>query len=294
MKEEEINRIQNEMNTRSIPDFDNLSPMDMHELLYNPFSENSIIQYKKNISDALLDKIGFLQLVEYLLQELSEKGEIKLTKWNNLNTKLVTEIYRLNFPKEVVFQLRERKVYKQDELLSLQNAIIILNDILKFTKKRKGKMSLTKKGSDFIAKESRLKLLQSIFEAYAFNLNWSYHDGYEDTGQIQKTFGYILYLILQYGHEERVASFYANKLHRAFPQLTEVFTSAWLTPLGLMKSCMSTRCFQRFFNWFHFIEVQKDYLTSTPDNTLLKNHLISDILELDKTKFKFKKEKFSA
>ena len=159
MKEEEINRIQNEMNTRSIPDFDNLSPMDMHELLYNPFSENSIIQYKKNISDALLDKIGFLQLVEYLLQELSEKGGIKLTKWNNLNTKLVTEIYRLNFPKEVVFQLRERKVYKQDILLSLQNAIIILNNILKFTKKRKGKMSLTKKGSDFIAKKSRLKLL---------------------------------------------------------------------------------------------------------------------------------------
>jgi len=294
MKEDEINRLQNEINSRSIADFDNLSPSDMHLLIYDPFSENSIIQFKKEISDKILDKIGFLKLIEFILQKLSENDGIKLTKWNNLNTKLVTEIYNLNFTGEEIMQLKERKVYKQDDLLSLQNSIIILNDILKFTKNRKGKMSLTKQGRDFVKKESRVNLFKVIFKAHGLKFNWSFHDGYPEEAQIQQAFGYILYLILQYGHEEKGTSFYAEKLLKAFPQMIEDFKSDWGTPEGRMKSCLSIRCFERFLNWFNLIEVRKQYQNREEDDTFIMNTLISDILELDKIKFKFKRGKFLA
>jgi len=72
MTEEEINRIQSKINARPIEDFDNLSSSDMHFLIYSPFSKESIIQFKDKPKKEILDKIGFLNLIEYLLNILKE------------------------------------------------------------------------------------------------------------------------------------------------------------------------------------------------------------------------------
>lgn len=290
MKEEDIQKIKDELNSSPISDFDNLSPSDMNILIYNPFAEKSIIQFKKNVSIDNYDSIGFLRLVEFLLEYISKNKEVKLTKWNNLNTKLVTEIYRKDFTGEEVLQLKERKVYKQDDLLSLQNAMIILNKILKFTKVRTGKISLTKKGGQYLNESNRENLLQIIFKAYGLKFNWSYHDGYADESQIQSTFGYILYLLLQYGQEDRSTSFYSQKLLLAFPQLIQEFNSDWSTPAKQLKSCLSIRCFERFLNWFNFITVRKSYKNINGiDDTFIKNDQISNVLELNEDNNKFTK-----
>ena len=294
MNEEEINRIQSEINGRPIEDFDNLSPADMHFLIYSPFSKESIIQFKHKPKKEKLDKIGFLNLIEYLLEILKEENEIKLTKWHNINTKLATEIYHKKFTDELVIVLKTRKIYKQDDMLSLQNAMIILNKITKITKIRKNKLSLTKKGIELSKQDNRSELFQTIFKSYGTQFNWAYHDGYSDDKQIQSTFGYILYLLLKYGKEEMSANFYANKIDKAFPQIKDQFDSNWSTPEKQLKSCLSVRCFERFLQWFNFISVRKIKDELGINDTFIKTNLLEDFLSINTNNFKFKRSKFYA
>jgi len=294
MPEQEINRIQSEINARPIEDFDNLSPADMHFLIYSPFSKESIIQFKDKPKKEKLNKIGFLNLIEYLLKILKQENEIKLTKWNNINTKLATEIYHKNFTNELVIVLKKRKIYKQDDMLSLQNAMIILNKLTKITKVRKNKLSLTKKGFEISKQDSRTELFQTLFKSYGTQFNWAYHDGYSDDSQIQSTLGYILYLLLKYGKEERSANFYAQKIDKAFPQIKDQFHSNWSTPEKQLKSCLSVRCFERFLQWFDFISVKKIKGELGIDDTFIKTNLLEEFLTINTNNFKFRTSKFYA
>ena len=266
----------------------------MHFLIYSPFSKESIIQLNDKPKKEKLDNIGFLNLIEYLLNILKEENEIKLTKWNNINTKLATEIYHKNFTNELVIVLKERKIYKQDDMLSLQNAMIVLNNLTKITKVRKNKMSLTKKGVEISKRNNRNELFQTIFKAYGTQLNWAYHDGYSDENQIQSTFGYILYLLLKYGKEERSANFYAQKIDKAFPHIKDQFHSNWSTPDKQLKSCLSVRCFERFLQWFDFISIRKIKRELGIDDTFIKTNLLEDFLSINANNFKFKTSKFYA
>ena len=263
----------------------------MHNLIYAPFSEESIIQFKTNYKKEYLDKIGFLNLIEYLLKILKEDNEIKLTKWNNINTKLATEIYHQNFTDELVIVLKERKIYKQDDMLSLHNAMIILNRLTKITKVRKNKMSLSKKGTEISQDHKRNELFQAIFKSYGAQFNWSYHDGYADYNQIQSTFGYILYLLLKYGKKERSANFYAQKIDKAFPQIKDIFDSTWSTPEKQLKSCLSIRCFERFLNWFNLVSVRKIKGEFGIDDTFIRNNILEEFLSINTNNYKFQTNK---
>ena len=101
----------------------------------------------------------------------------------------------------------------------------------------------------------------------------------------QSTFGYILYLLLKYGNEERSANFYAKKLNQAFPNLKANFDSSWSTPEEQLKSCLNIRCFERLLEWFDFISVRKIRGQIGLDDTFIKNKLLDKILKIDKTKF---------
>ncbi len=285
--------IHNPLNTIPVEDFDNLCALDMHELLYSTFGENSTVQFRGDISETVLDSIGFFRLCEYLLSlRLSEK-EIKLTKLNNLNTKLVTEIYLEKFTNEKVLELKPRKVYKQEEVKMLDNAMIILDNLLKLTKKRKGKLSLTKKRSDLLRKNNRSELFKIIFKAYAQEFNWYYHDGFSENSGIQSCFGYVLYLLLKNGKKELTTDFYAQKLIKAFPQLLGDFDSSWSTPEEQLKNCLSVRCFERFLVWFGLIEIRNDYSISS-SMTYIKNSGLENIFRIDPSQFKFKSSGFQA
>jgi hypothetical protein len=42
-----IDEIMNEMNNRGLPDFEGYSPIEMHHIIYDTFSDNSPIQLSK-------------------------------------------------------------------------------------------------------------------------------------------------------------------------------------------------------------------------------------------------------
>lgn len=276
----DLENARNNINSTGLPEFDGLSPNQMSGLLYTLFSDDSIIQFHPKVNDQDLDQVGFFQLIEFILQELLEHKEIKLTKWNNMNTTLTTVIYHKHFTSEEVFSYKERKVYKQSEIMTLQNAMTVLNKITRITKIRNNSMSLTKKGLALTKTENRFLLFQTIFTAYYKNLNWGYHDGYPESQHLQFTFGFTLYLLLKYGNEQRNIDFYSDKLMKAFPMLKVDFENSRRSPERTLKAALSLRCFQRFLEWFNIIEVRKEGGIIDIDTVFIKNLYLNKLFVL--------------
>jgi len=292
--DKELERLRNKINSESIEDFDNLCASDMKNLLYTPFSEDSPLQYRQDIPEEILDDIGFFNLCEFLLHRLSRDKEITLTTRNNLNTKIVTEIYKRKFTSERVMELKPRTIYRELDLASLQIAMLIMCELMGLMKKRKNKLSLTKKGQKFITELCRTEQLRLIFECYVHKFNWSYHDGYPEAPRIQSSIGYLLFLLLSHGTEERPYQFYADKMIRAFPQLLRSFTATYTTPEKQFSSCLEIRCFNRFLKWFDFVDMghkgERDY--SKP--LFIKMNHLEKFIYLEPSNFLYSKSKFEA
>ena len=62
----------NHINQKEAPDFQGYSPFDMHEILYNPFGENSPIQILK-MDQSEYQKIPILNQLKYLLILIKKK-----------------------------------------------------------------------------------------------------------------------------------------------------------------------------------------------------------------------------
>ncbi|MFZ1749566.1 MAG: hypothetical protein WAU01_05220 [Saprospiraceae bacterium] len=291
---EELKKQQDIINQTSIEDFDNLSPEDMFNIVYKPFQEECPIQYKAEIGIDILNDIPFLNLVEYYLNSINTLKEIKLTTRGNLPTKLVKEYYELGFIKEEMIERGLKKLYKEDDSKSIIN-VKLISELAGFAKKRNNKLSLTQNGVKHLGNEYRKEVLQLVFEAYGYKFNLGYHDGYQDQGEVQRTLGYLIYLLLKYGDEERELDFYSTKILTAYPHLISVFTESYTTSERQFNRCFSYRIFESFLNWFNLIEVRKEREFGNFDYRLyVKNKHIHKIFEIRNDKFKFRKGKFYA
>ena len=67
MNQDDIENLLILRNNSPIDDFEGLSANQAHYLLHYPFSERSPLQFQKQISDEVLDKVPFLRLTEVLL-----------------------------------------------------------------------------------------------------------------------------------------------------------------------------------------------------------------------------------
>ena len=293
--DEELKKHQDDLNSRPIEEFDNLSPADMFNLIYKPFEKESPIQYKEIIPTSILDKIPFLNLVEYLLNRISEKEFIKLTPKGNLPTKLVKELYGLGMIKEDMIESGISKLYKEENSLSISN-VKIISILSGLIKKTNGKLNLTKVGQKALKPENRVDLLKKIFYSYAFKFNLGFHDNYEDKSGVQSCLSYTLFQLLKNGIEVKDISFYSQKMLIAYPHVLSEFNShSYSTPEDQFLSCYKVRLMTRFLNWFNFIEIiHEDGQKSSIDNFSLKSNLISEVLEIRNENFKFKKGKYHA
>lgn len=294
MEEKQIKKLQNALNSRPIEAFDFLSPYDMDTILYNTYSNESPIQFKEDTTDEILDNLGFLNLCNFILKRLERDGEIKLTTRGNVSTSFATEIFHKKFTSEEVFVLKPRKIYRQDDLMSLQNAMIILYNILKLIKKRKNKLTLTKKGEEVVGSYDKLQIFKLMFITYAVDLNLGFHDGYEEEFDIQRCFGFVLYLLLKYGNKERKVEFYGDKFITAFPHLLESFQATYSSQEKQLTTCLCIRIFVRFLEWFNLIDMHDENGKFPFGQTYIKSKYLHDIFTLETSNFRFKKSEFEA
>ncbi len=249
-----INQILEEANNLSIPEFEDYSPNEMQYILNNPFEENSPVGLLR-LSESDYDDIPILNQIKYLLRIIENNGELKLTANGFLPVKVVSDIYNRGFIKDDLIESGISKLYKETDSITI-NLTRILAELSGVVKKRKGKLSLTKKGK--IHLNDNHELLKDIFTTIAMQLNWAYFDLYEseDIGQIG--LGFTLILLNKYGGKKRLDSFYSGKYFKAFPELLEdIKPTEYETVIDYAQMCYSLRTFDRFLDYLGLIKIEK-------------------------------------
>lgn len=249
----QIDQIMNEQNNRSIPEFEGYSPVEMHKILHFAFEPKSPISMQ-TLTEEEYFNIPMLNQVKYFLNLVRESGEIKLTAKGFLPTKIVHEIYNQGFLEEYLFSSGISKLYKESDSLTV-NLTRLLVELAGLTKKRNGKLSLTKAGEK-IASDNQ-KLFESVLKTMTQKFSWAYYDNYEDEQLGQLGYGFSLMLISKYGIQKRLDSFYTEKYLKAFPQFLESITPTYGTVEHFANHCYSIRTFERFLCYFGLVEIEK-------------------------------------
>jgi hypothetical protein len=252
--EENIEKHINKINHMATADFEGLSPIEMDNLLYNTFEKGSPVQLRK-LNDEDYASIPILNQILYFADIIQKAGEIKLTAKGYLPTKMVADLYYKGFLKDVMIETGINKLYKETDS-NVVNLIRLLAELMSLTKKRNGKLSLTKSGEKLI--EDKEKLLKLIFKTFGERFKWAYYDGYGDNFIGQLGYGFTLLLLSKYGHKKRINFFYAAKYFKAFPLLLSNMGDYRYNLIRDAENCYSIRSFERFLYYFGLIEMDKD------------------------------------
>lgn len=240
------------LNSREVDSFEGLSPFEMHFLLYDTFGENSPIEITE-LSLKDYEKIPLLNQVKYLLKIIEEKKELKLTAKGNLPTKYVADIYNQGFLKDESIEKGYARLYKEEDCMSI-NLTRILIELSGLVKKRKNKLSLTKKG--WLAIANSCDLFSIIFQTFGKEFNWAYFDRYGNNQVGQFGFSFSLILLSKLGSKKRNDFYYANKYFKAFPELiNQVNVNPYTTQEEDAFQCYSLRTFDRFLEYFGVIKI---------------------------------------
>lgn len=248
-----IDQALEDMNHRSIPEFEGYSSYEMNQILRFPFEKDSPIQLQK-LSEAEYKMIPILNQLKYLIELIDRNGDIKLTEKGFLPTKIVSDLYSQGFLKDELIEKGISKLYKETDSITI-NLTRILTELAGLTKKRKGRLSLTKSAEKILGNNE--ELLRHLFSAFANKFNWAYYDGYGDNNIGQLGCGFSLILLSKYGQEKRLDSFYAERYFNAFPQLLESVKPNFSTVEIFSTKCYSLRTFNRFLEYFGMINTEE-------------------------------------
>lgn len=258
------------MNNTPEEDFLDLSPNDMHDLLYNTFGKDSPLRINASPSDDVLNQIPFFRLTEEFLKLLAREKKIKLTPLGALPKKVLTELYthRLILSDGVesgIHTLTREHDWNALEMThyNLQGAGLI--------RKVYGRLVLTKEASKLLVPANRAKLFTKVLQAYTEKLNWSSIDGYPEVPVGNLGWGFTILLLLKHGSEPKELKFYADKYLKAFPFFMRDFQkSHFSTPEEYFMRCYILRSFPRFLEWWGFVDTEKDKTRRDSENLKTK------------------------
>jgi len=249
-----FDQVMNEQNNLAISEFEGYSPFEMHQILYFTFGKDSPIKLQK-LSDTDYKKIPLLNQIKYLTDLIDKEGEIKLTNKGFLPTKIVSDLYQQGFLKDKHIETGISKLYKETDSITV-NLSRILIELVGLTKKRNGKLSLTKSSKKIL--EDNEELLRQILLTFAIKFNWAYYDGYGENRIGQLGYGFSFILLSKYGHEKLPDSFYAEKYFKAYPQLLGSVEPEYDTLERYTARCYSIRTFERFLDYFGLITIDEE------------------------------------
>jgi hypothetical protein len=244
-------------NNSPLDDFLGLSPNDMYDLIYYPHENNSHVKIRSDIDNATLDKIPFFRIIEELLKIVHRESFIKLTPLGALPKKVVVELYSYKFIPEYFLENGVTKLTRQQDSISIENARLVA-EVAGLVKKIKGKFSLTKDGILLLKPENRLKLFKNVLEAFTERFMWSYNDGYPEHPIGQKGWAFSVFMLAKFADRFRDGEFYGDKYVIAFPHFVDFFHNVtYETPKENCIRCYVVRTFDRFFEWFGLVTVEK-------------------------------------
>lgn len=240
-----------ERNHTPLDDFSGLTPEQMHTLFYDPWSESSpvIWQASEEAADMPL-RHALVTVLEYFS---GPKGA-KLTPQGRLPRKLLTALHELH-AWDPIFHDRFPHMEEDSRVATMMHALVRHEG---FVRKQHGHYLLTRKGRDWLARDPADQagwIMQ--FSSQVFN--WAYLDGHAELSEFQMGWPFLLWLVLQYGHEQRPVSFYTERILRAWPWLLdELEDHPYRTREAQFDSICSVRGFQRWLGWLGFVFVERE------------------------------------
>ena len=237
-----------ERNQASIDGFHGLSPDQMHQLLYFPFTSPPLITIPKRLETQPAAPI--LTLFNLLEEAIGEQG-LKPTAKGNLPRNFCREAaitFRMKEP--IRHSNRLGDINKEEDFFELHVTRVVA-ELAGLIRKYKGRLILSRDCRALLSQEAQTGLYPRLFRSYAERFNWGYADHYPEIPFIQQSFLFTLYLLTRYGDEWRPTAFYEDCFLQAFPMvLDEVEPNPIFTPEQRIRSCYTLRTLVRFAAFF--------------------------------------------
>lgn len=245
---EEINQLltkfQHKINNSPVEDFDGLSPKQMNQLLYYPLLNESILQFQK-LDDATINQVPLFTLAEILLNEIKNKGKIKLTTKGNLPMYICNLLHIQNLIKWEYMEMN--KIFNEDVVPYIWPLKQYLLDE-GLVKKQNNSLSLTKKGNVYLTVNKEIQFKQ-LFNYFANKFHWgNFYDTSLSFKCGQLGWAFSLLLVYKYGDKTRETSYYSHWLYKAFGDEN--------LDIENYDRVYSIRFFEYFCTWFGLIQYE--------------------------------------
>jgi hypothetical protein len=205
------------INRYPLDDFEGFTPNEMHGLLYSTFDkEKSPLILNPEINSKLIAQVRFYNHITQFLHMVKEQQPLKLTQKGNLPRKFCRELCDMDILEEERVAFNNRSIMREEDSYYI-HLINLFTQLIKFTVKKHGTISLTNKCEEYLDKKSASELYQYLFTIYTTRFNWGYSDLYPEAWIIQGGFGFSIFLAQKYGDKTREMKFYSDKYLRAFP-----------------------------------------------------------------------------
>lgn len=237
-------------NNSPIEDFSGLTPSEMNRLLYDPFGKESILSFRDNIDDKVLDSVPFYIVSEEFLTLIQKTGKLKLTPLGNLPKKVFVEIY-FNYLKRLDFTKRKEELLVNPSDSSFVLSVRYNLELAGLIQVLNGKLSLSAEGEKLSAPGKRLELFKKIIMTFTLKYNWGFNDNFTEGPVGQFGFAFILFLMDKFHDQKKKIPFYAELYIKAFPRLLTAFEEEKHYPITEQyMDCFYTRFCERFLEWF--------------------------------------------
>jgi hypothetical protein len=250
----QVDTIYQQRNQAPLEDFQGLSPMQIHRILYFPFDTPQTVTFPKVL--AAKPSTPAIALFSLLAEGIGQQG-VKSTVTGNLPRNLCREAAQTFWGEE---KYRDRTecggINTETDFFEL-HAIRLTAAIAGLIRKYRNRFVLTKKYSLILADQGMKGIYPLLFEAYVRKFNWAYRDGYPELDLIQQSFLFSLFLLFRHGADWKSSTFYEDCFLRAFPVILEnVKSQPIASPEETVRRCFTWRCLVNFVEFFGFAKVE--------------------------------------
>ena len=263
------------------PDFCGLSPVQIHALLYQPLGPASVVQWRTNVPNDVLDQVPFLRLTEAFLRLLQRETPLRLTPLGYLPRKYLRELYAHGFLLEEGLETGLFTLSREIDSLAI-TTLHQTTRLAGLARLVRGQLLLTKKGTQLLDPAQRPALWALVLDTFTHRFLWAAHDSYPSQTVGQTGWAYSVYLLARFGEQPHPVCFYAALYQRAFPFMLAEFTDpAYRTPLEQLTHCYGVRTFERGLNWLGLLGPEpQSAVLHRPDQQLRASPQLAQLFDV--------------
>ena len=219
---------------------------ELQRLLLSPLADNSPLRLETDLPDAAFEEVPLVCDCLGFLRLLVEEAPLKLTQKGNLPRAAIARLVEAGTLGEPWWW--EFKTPLNESDAPRATLLRRLAELAGLTRKRHGKLDLTKRGRDVVdGKTPAGELYRKLMNWHLTEYNWAYPDAMPESRWLQACSWYTLYLLQEYGAEKRPSTFYAEKFVLAFPFALQDFAAArYGSPREILQHAFELRVLMGF------------------------------------------------